>query len=283
MLPVARIARVSHNGEINWCLVDTERDTLQRIEGDFLSWAPGISGPDSDPGRSLTVSDVEIPLSDCRLLPPVEKTNKIEVVGANYNKHLEELSLESAGQPVVFLKAYGALIGAQDPIRYPNNTSQLDYEVELVVVVGKPLSDQEDPLSSVLGYTVGNDVSARDLQMMGPRDISMDLFGAKSQDQTSGVGPWIVTLDEFPVAQPELDMRTRVNGELLQDGNSREMAWSIRDLLTFTNNRSTLEPGDVIFTGTPDGVGHSSGRYLQRGDIVEAEIEGIGTLRNRVS
>ncbi|MEX2497212.1 MAG: fumarylacetoacetate hydrolase family protein [Woeseia sp.] len=275
-----RIARCSSEGRSFWAVVDTARHVAMPIRGQFESWAPKVTLSRSE--KSLELTGDEVALDQVRLLPPVEKASKVEVVGANYARHLAELRLDGSSQPVVFLKAYGALIGGCDPIRYPPKTTKLDYEVELVVVVGAAPLSHEDPLSCVLGYTVGNDVSARDLQMLGPRDISMDLFGAKSQDRTCGVGPWIVTADEFPEGQPNLKMEIRVNGETRQSGESGEMTWTIAELLRFADERSSLEPGDILFTGTPEGVGHASGRFLQRGDLVEAEIERIGTLENRV-
>lgn len=276
-----RIARCQSGPEIFWAVADPERGTVRPIRGGLADWAPRLTRlrrPDA-----LEYDGRELPMADVRLLPPVERTSKVEVVGANYSRHLDELRLEGASQPVVFLKAYGALIGAEDDIRHPSNTEQLDHEVELVAVVGAAPIDRSDPLSCLLGYAVGNDVSARDLQMRGPRSISMDLLGAKSQDRTSAVGPWIVTADQFPAGQPRLRMTLRVNGELRQDGNSGDMTWPVEFLLRFADERSSLEAGDVLFTGTPHGVGMGTGRYLRRGDLVEAEIEGIGTLRNRVS
>lgn len=275
-----RIARCSNGERVFWASVNVERSTVREIHGKFSSWASLLT-------RSMDVNVLELDnrellLEDVRLLAPVEKTSKVEVVGGNYAQHLAEIDLKAAEQPVVFLKAYGALIGANDPIRYPPLTGQLDYEVELVVVVGSAPLDHADPLSCVLGYTVGNDVSARDLQMLGPRDISMDLLGAKSQDRTCGVGPWIVTIDEFPEGQPQLAMKLSVNGDVRQDGSTGEMTWTVAELLRFADQRSSLEAGDIIFTGTPTGVGLGSGRFLQRGDMVEAEIDGIGVLRNRV-
>ena len=144
-----------------------------------------------------------MPLADVVLLPPIDPVNRVVVAGANYTKHLkEDFGLEAPSQPVAFLKAYGALIGANDSIRFPPLTDELDHEVELVAVIGRNEVDPQDPLASVLGYTVGNDVSARDLQRSGPKGIGMDLFAAKSQDRTTGVGPWIVTRDEFPAGSP---------------------------------------------------------------------------------
>ncbi len=218
-----------------------------------------------------------------RLLPPVERHKRVVVAGANYAKHLAgDFGLKSHSQPIAFLKAHGAMIGAHDPIRYPPLTAELDHEVELVAVIGALQVDRADPLSSVLGYTVGNDVSARDLQRSGPPGVGMDLFAAKSQDRTTGLGPWIVTRDEFRPTSPHLRLTLAVNGDVRQDGNTAEMTWDVAALVKFVDERSSFECGDVMFTGSPAGTGQGSGRFLQPGDVVEATVEGIGTLRNVV-
>jgi 2-keto-4-pentenoate hydratase/2-oxohepta-3-ene-1,7-dioic acid hydratase in catechol pathway len=231
----------------------------------------------------LPLQGASRPLDGLTFLPPIEKTNKVVVAGANYSKHLQQdFGLAPPARPAAFLKSYNALIGARDPIRYPPMTEQLDHEVELVVVVGAERLDHEDPLSGVLGYTVGNDVSSRDVQRSGPPGIGMDLFGAKSQDKTTGLGPWIVTRDEFPVGVQNLRLTLSVNGEMRQDGTTADMTWPVDEILKFADSRSSFDPGDVLFTGTPDGVGQGSGKYLNPGDVVEASVEGIGSLRNVV-
>jgi 2-keto-4-pentenoate hydratase/2-oxohepta-3-ene-1,7-dioic acid hydratase in catechol pathway len=223
------------------------------------------------------------PLATVRLLPPIAKSNRVVVAGANYAKHLAaDFGLKSHSQPIAFLKAYGALIGANDPIRHPPLTQELDHEVELVAVIGAERVNRDDPLASVLGYTVGNDVSARDLQRSGPPGVGMDLFAAKSADQTTGLGPWIVTKDEFGPGSPKLRLLLRVNGDLRQDGDTADMTWDVGFLVKFVDERSRFECGDVMFTGSPAGTAQGSGKFLQVGDVVEAEIPGIGTLRNVV-
>ena len=177
------------------------------------------------------------------------------------------------------LHAYDAQYGANDPMRFPPLTKEFDHEVELVAVIGAERVDRDDPLSSVLGYTVGNDVSCRDLQRSGPPGVGMDLFAAKSADRTTGLGPWIVTRDEFGPASPTLRLTLKVNGDLRQDGSTAEMTWNVGELVKFVDERSSFECGDVMFTGSPAGTG----QFLQPGDVVEAEIEGIGTLRNVVT
>jgi len=266
--------------QIFWGLIDARAETARPIAGAFQSWAPAVTRGEGE--AALRFCGEARPLAGLRFLAPVEKTNRVVVAGANYAKHLVEFGVAAPSQPIAFLKAYGALIGAYDNIQYPLLTNELDYEVELVVVIGAEKINRDDPLSSVLGYTVGNDVSARDLQRSGPKGIGMDLFAAKSQDKTTAVGPWIVTRDEFPQGSPQLRLTMKVNNETRQDGNTGNMTWNVQQLLKFVDERSSFECGDILFTGTPEGVGQTSGRYLQPGDSVEAEIEKIGVLRNVV-
>lgn len=278
-----RLARCSFNGGIAfWAVVDLEQNVVRPIDGKFKDWAPLVTAGQGITALSLSADPIA--LKDIQLLPPVDPVNRVVVAGANYLAHLiKDFGLDAPKQPVAFLKSYGALIGAHDPIRYPLLTEELDHEVELVAVIGKNEIDPTDPLASVLGYTVGNDVSARDLQRSGAKGIGMDLFAAKSQDCTTGVGPWIVTRDEFPLGSPQLRLTLTVNGEVRQDGNTSEMTWNVSELITFVQARSSFSCGDILFTGSPAGVGMGTGRFLNPGDVVEASIEGIGTLRNVVS
>lgn len=283
-----RLARFSDGGAPFWGVVDPAADIdaapskalIRPFHGAFAQWAPAVTRGEGE--AALRFTGPARRWSDLRVLPPIEKINRIVVAGANYRRHLAEFGLAAPSQPIAFLKAYGALIGADDAIRYPPLTRELDYEVELVVVIGADHIDHQDPLSSVLGYTVGNDVSARDLQRSGPPGIGMDLFAAKSQDRTTGLGPWIVTRDEFPAGSPKLGLQLLVNGVVRQDGNTAEMSWDVPALLRFVDQRSRFDGGDILFTGTPEGVAQSTGQYLRPGDIVEARIDGIGRLRNRV-
>ncbi|MFJ1255786.1 fumarylacetoacetate hydrolase family protein [Cupriavidus sp. CuC1] len=277
-----KIARCTDGGAPFWAVVDTARGEITPIAGAFADWAPALTRGEGE--GALTPAGVARPLASVRLLPPVERTNRVVVAGANYAKHLRaDFGMGGHTQPVAFLKAYGALIGANDPIRYPPLTRELDHEVELVAVIGAQRVDRSDPLSSVLGYTVGNDVSARDLQRSGPPGVGMDLFSAKSQDDTTGLGPWIVTRDEFPAGSPKLRMTLKVNGDTRQDASSGEMTWDVAELVQFIDERSRFACGDVLYTGSPEGTGQGSGRFLNPGDVVEASVEGVGTLRNVVS
>lgn len=276
-----RLSRVSAGTDIFWCLCSEDGISARRIRGAFDEWAPAVTAGGGE--AALQLDAEALPVSALRFLAPVEKTARIVVAGANYSKHLTEFGVPQVSSPFAFLKAQNALIGASDPIRYPPLTEQLDYEVELVAVIGSGTIDMDNPYNSVLGWTVGNDVSARDLQHSGPKGIGMDLFAAKSQDRSTPVGPWIVTRDEFPAdATPALRMTTKVNGEIRQDGNTGDMTFKADEIIRFVQQRSSFGVGDLLFTGTPDGVAQGSGKFLQRGDLVEAEIESIGALKNRI-
>ncbi|WP_150304412.1 fumarylacetoacetate hydrolase family protein [Pseudomonas saliphila] len=278
-----KLARCSlKGGKPFWAVVDLEHNEVNAIQGDFQEWAPRVA---AGAGISaLSLASAPVAMADIVLLPPIDPVNRVVVAGANYLKHLQDdFGLEAPAQPVAFLKAYGALIGAHDPIRFPPLTEELDHEVELVAVIGSSQIDLQNPLACVLGYTVGNDVSSRDLQRSGPKGIGMDLFAAKSQDRTTGVGPWIVTKDEFPQGSPKLRLTLAVNGEVRQDGTTADMTWDVGQLIAFVQARSSFACGDILFTGSPAGVGLGTGRFLNAGDVVEASVEGIGTLRNVVS
>jgi len=275
-----KLARCTDGGAPFWGVVEVERGELRPIAGDIGDWGPALTRGEGE--AALRFDGPVRALSTVRLLPPVAKCNRVVVAGANYAKHLAaDFGLKTHSQPIAFLKAHGALIGANDALRYPPLTQELDHEVELVAVIGDTVN-RKDPLASVLGYTVGNDVSARDLQRSGPPGVGMDLFAAKSADQTTGVGPWIVTSDEFGPGSPKLKLLLRVNGELRQDGDTADMTWDVAHLVKFVDERSRFECGDILFTGSPAGTAQGSGRFLKVGDVVEAEIPGIGTLRNVV-
>jgi 2-keto-4-pentenoate hydratase/2-oxohepta-3-ene-1,7-dioic acid hydratase in catechol pathway len=290
-----KLARCTDGGAPFWAVVDSAKGELRPIEGAITDWGPALTRQlDNNAGGNggegvaaeavLRFTGPARALASVRLLPPIEKSQRVVVAGANYAKHLAaDFGIKAHSQPIAFLKAYGALIGANDPLRYPPMTQELDHEIELVVVIGAEQVDRSKPLSSVLGYTVGNDVSARDLQRSGPPGVGMDLFAAKSADKTTGLGPWIVTRDEFGPGSPALPLLLRVNGDLRQNGNTGDMTWDVGYLVKFVDERSRFECGDVMFTGSPEGTAQGSGKFLKPGDVVEGEIPGIGTLRNVVT
>ncbi len=222
-------------------------------------------------------------LSDITLLAPVPRPGKFLAIGMNYKKHEEEadrLGVEKRAYQTWFNKQITCV---NDPfgIIDPGVTQQLDYEVELGVVIGKKSKNltQENVRDSIFGYLVVNDVSARDWQFHTPT-FTM----GKSFDTHGPIGPWIVTADEIKDPQ-KLELRCYVNGELRQSNNTSEMIHSINDQLIYLSTVFTLEPGDIIATGTPEGVGVAMNPqvFLQKGDIVKCEIENIGFIENRVS
>ncbi|RRW39220.1 fumarylacetoacetate hydrolase family protein [Ectopseudomonas oleovorans] len=273
-----RLARVESGGEAFWALLDPDLQRLRRIREPFSAWAPALGLGQAT--HLLGLDDERLELSACRLLPPLQPGARVFGVGLNYRSHLERLGSSPPAHPLAYLKPDSALVGAHDEVAYPALTGQLDYEVELIAVVARPLGDEPRASACLLGYTVGNDVSARDA---GRRIARLDLLTQKAMDRTTPVGPWIVTLDELGgPGQPELDMSLSVNGELRQQDNSRQMIFPVDELLNYLDARISLRPGDLVFTGSTHGVGLEDGRFLAPGDLVEAHIEGLGTLCNRI-
>lgn len=220
------------------------------------------------------------PLGRARLRAPIPKPGKICAVGLNYADHAREQGKEPPAKPILFLKGPNTVIGPGDSIQLPINSSQVDYEAEFAVVIGqhaKRVSEQ-DAWDYVAGFTVMNDVSARDMQY-GDKQW----FRGKSCDTFGPMGPWIVTRDE--VSDPDnLRISLTLNGQTMQESNTRELIFKIPYLISYLSQSMTWEPGDILMTGTPGGVGHyrQPPVYLQPGDRVSVTIELIGTLTNPV-
>ena len=213
------------------------------------------------------------------LLAPV-RPGKIVAIGLNYRDHIRETGMEAPTAPLVFAKFPSSVIGPTDPIVIDHGlTRRVDWEVELGVVIGARLRDasEGDALSGVLGYTVGNDVSARDVQFADGQWVR-----GKSFDSFCPLGPALV-VDEIEDPQA-LVLTTRVNGEVMQEASTALMLFSVAELIAFCSRSFTLEPGDLLLTGTPWGCGEfmDPKRSLRPGDLVECGIEGIGVLRNPV-
>ncbi|SEO16384.1 acylpyruvate hydrolase [Amphibacillus marinus] len=217
---------------------------------------------------------------DVKLGPPVTRPEKIICIGTNYRDHVKEMKSEVPQHPVLFAKFINALIGPDDEIVKSKKTTKLDYEVELVIVMGAQATDvaETDALNYIAGYTIGNDISARDLQKRTPQWLQ-----GKSLDRSTPIGPWLVTADEL-VDPGHLKLTSKVNGYERQSGNTNQLIFNIPYLISFISSLMTLEPGDIILTGTPDGVGFAQNppTFLQVGDEVELEIEGIGLLKNKI-
>jgi 2-keto-4-pentenoate hydratase/2-oxohepta-3-ene-1,7-dioic acid hydratase in catechol pathway len=219
------------------------------------------------------------PLARTRLLAPIPRPRKnIFCMGRNYTEHAAERGAAPPDRPVFFTKPPTAVIGPGAPIVHHAITEALDYEVELAVIVGRGGHDfsPDAAREHVFGYTILNDVTARDIQK-----AHMQWFKGKSLDTFCPMGPVLVTADEIPDPQA-LGIRLRVNGETRQDASTAQMIFGVDALLSTLASGMTLEPGDVLATGTPSGVGAATGAYLKAGDVVEAEIDGIGCLSNPV-
>jgi 2-keto-4-pentenoate hydratase/2-oxohepta-3-ene-1,7-dioic acid hydratase in catechol pathway len=213
-------------------------------------------------------------------LLPLERPQKVICVGLNYRDHAEESGLPPPERPILFAKWPSALIGPGEPIAIPGITRQVDYEAELGVVIGSRVRgiSAADALEAVAGYVCVNDVSARDLQFSDGQWAR-----AKSLDTFCPVGPQVVPAAEIPDPQ-SLGIRTRLNGELMQDSTTASMIFTVAEIVAFASEAITLEPGDLIATGTPAGVGFARTPpvWLRPGDEVTVEIDRIGALTNPV-
>lgn len=209
-------------------------------------------------------------LAEVRLLSPVEP-GKIVLVGLNYKDHARELSMDIPDEPIIFLKPPTAIIGPGDDIIYPGSSARVDYEAELAVVIGRSAKDiaPVDVNGYIKGYTCFNDVTARDLQ-----EKDGQWTRAKSFDTFAPVGPWI----ETELDPSDLAIRTYLNGDLKQDSRTSEFIFSIPDLISFISGVMTLDPGDIVSTGTSAGIGP-----MRPGDKVTIQVEGIGELENKVA
>ena len=218
-----------------------------------------------------------------RLLAPIPQPGKVICIGLNYLDHAKESGVDAPTEPVCFSKFSSAVIGSEAAIELPPTSRKVDYEAELVVVIGKRGRDIpiDRAREHVAGYLNGNDVSARDWQLGRPG--GQWLLG-KTPDTFAPIGPYLATADEVP--DPEsLSVKLRLNGETMQDSNTKQLIFGIDRLIAHLSALVTLSPGDLIFTGTPPGVGMARKPpvFLKPGDVVEVEIEGLGVLKNPVA
>lgn len=230
--------------------------------------------------RETIATGNSLPLSSVKLLAPIPRPGKIICIGLNYRDHAGETGAEIPVFPTVFAKWANVIVAPGDPIVLPRNTEQIDYEAEFVFVIGKRGRDigEADALEYVVGYAPFNDVSARDFQ----NRTSQWTMG-KTFDGFGPFGPAITTADE--IADPHnLDISLEINGEVLQHSNTRELIFNVPQLIADLSSVMTLEPGDIVSTGTPSGVGvaRDPKRWLRAGDVVSVTIEGLGTLTNPV-
>ncbi|WP_406432320.1 fumarylacetoacetate hydrolase family protein [Streptomyces sp. NBC_00631] len=234
---------------------------------------------------SISTAEVRerVPAAQAQLIAPIPRPSKIWAVGFAYADHRYEVGYTGAAQePVIFLKAPSSVIGTGGRIRFPKAApDEVDYEGELAVVIGRRATDVSatDAYSFVAGFTICNDVSARDVQKGRVPGRAADVTAAKSFDTFTPMGPALATLDEFDDPD-DLHLRTWVDGELRQDARTSQLIHPVPALVSYLSRQTTLEPGDVIATGTPSGVGHKRGQFLRSGVEVRIEIENIGALVN---
>ena len=237
---------------------------------DFIEY-----GGNAEPGEEV------VALSEARLHAPIAWPGKIIAIGLNYEDHAAETGADIPEKPIVFAKYPNTIIGPGEAIRIPPITEKVDYEAELAVVIGRAARNvsEEDALDHVFGYTNANDVSSRDLQFSEGGQWTR----SKSLDTFCPIGPYIATRDEVPDPQ-NLSVKAVLNGETVQDGTTSKMIFPVSELVSFLSRGMTLEPGDIIITGTPPGVGMARDPqlFMKDGDEVTIEIEGLGTLTNPV-
>jgi 2-keto-4-pentenoate hydratase/2-oxohepta-3-ene-1,7-dioic acid hydratase in catechol pathway len=238
------------------------RESLERLKGLDLSKLPAVEG-------------------NPRLGPCVAGTGKLICIGLNYADHAAESGMEVPPEPVIFMKATSAICGPNDPVYIPRGSQKTDWEVELAVIIGERAKyvSEDEAMDYVAGYCVTNDVSERAFQI----ERAGQWTKGKSADHFGPIGPWLVTRDE--IADPQdLKLWLTVNGETRQDGSTRTMVYGIKHLVSYLSQFMALEPGDVISTGTPPGVGMgmTPPTYLKPGDTIELGIEGLGTQKQIV-
>lgn len=220
-----------------------------------------------------------IPLAAVTLEAPIARPGKVLAIGLNYRDHARESNQEIPKYPVVFAKASTCIIGPGAPVHRPKVSGALDWEGELCFVIGRKARHvaASDAIAYVAGYTIGDDISVRDWQFHSPTWMM-----GKSFDTHGPIGPWLVTRDE--VNAEDLGIRTYVNGELKQESHTGQLIFGIGAIIAYLSTAFTLEPGDVVFTGTPAGVGvaRKPPEFLKAGDVVHVEIDGLGALENPV-
>jgi len=231
-------------------------------------------------GRDLLPTPA-LDLNAVRILPPVPKPPKILCVGVNYDDHIEESGLKKPTYPEIFARFATSLIAHGDPIRRPQESSALDYEAELAVIIsrgGRRIS-RDSALDHVAGYSLFNDASIRDFQLRTPQWTM-----GKNFDGTGAFGPWLVTPDAAPPGARGLRIQGRLNGQVMQDSRTDLLIFGVAELIELISVAMSLEPGDVIITGTPGGVGAARKPpvFMQPGDVFEVEIEGLGVLSNPI-
>ncbi len=247
------------------------------ISGVFPDIGPDTIGRIGEIAGLDTTGLPLIPLDSVRLGSPVSRPHKVIGVGQNYADHAAEAGVAPPSEPVIFMKASSSMCGPDDDILIHPGFEKVDWEVELGLVIAKTarfLADEQEAAGVIAGYLIGNDVSDRAFQL----EREGQWVKGKSADTFMPLGPWLVTPDEIADVL-DLPLRCSVNGDLRQNGNTAEMIFKPNHVIWYVSQCMTLEPGDVVLTGTPSGVGLSTGEYLAPGDVMELEIPGLGRQR----
>lgn len=281
-----RLASFLHGGQIKLGLLKADGIV------DISSQIPGLPASIKEILRQDKLSKIRkffgdledseaIRIEDVTFLPPISDAEKIICIGRNYAAHAKEGGAETPSYPEIFLRTNRSILGHDQPIIRPKCSDKLDYEGELVVVIGRTARHvaEKDALDYVAGYSIFNEATLRDYQ----RKSTQWTIG-KNFDNTGGFGPCLVTPEELPPGATGLSIKTFLNGNLMQDGNTGDLVFPIAKLIALLSECMTLVPGDVIVTGTPSGVGYARNPpvWMKPGDICQVSIEGIGTLSNPI-
>lgn len=279
-----KYATAWHNRQLAVFLVEDELAIqVAKIDDPSKTMTTLLQAYQEHSEQQLKHNTDSVPVSELKFAPAVPHPQKIICVGRNYREHAEEMGSATGESPTIFSKFNSSLVGHQAQIELPAISSQVDYEAELVVVIGKSGRNikEHEAKQHVFGYTCGNDVSARDWQKGQPG--GQWLLG-KSFETFAPLGPWIVTADEIDNVE-DLNIELRLNDQTMQSSNTSQLIFKVDFLIAHLSRFFTLQPGDLIFTGTPSGVGFARDPqvFLKPGDIVEVEIQGIGALSNQVT
>jgi len=276
-----KLATYKHRGRVSFGAVVEDRVTdFGNISADLMSFLAAGEGA-MDAGRLALQSGIPgVPLSEIEWLPPIPRPGKVVCIGLNYLSHLALLNEPIPDYPSIFSKPSTSLTGCGHPIVLPHVSTQVDYEGELAVIIGKKgkYIPEHEALDHVGGYTCANDVSAHDIEFRTTQWTS-----GKMLDTFCPLGPVMVTADEIPDPN-RLRLRTTLNGDIVQDQCTSDMRFPVVSLIRYISSLATLEPGDIILTGTPAGLGcmRNPPVFLQPGDHIQVAIEGIGVLSNPV-
>ena len=276
-----KLATLRVNGSTRAVRLDGDRlvDLGSADLGAFLSqddWATKAAAVDAGTAETYPVEGADF-------APVVPQPSKVVCVGLNYKNHIQEMGRDLPQHPTLFAKFADCLIGAGDDIARPEETSEFDWEVELAVVIGKPVRRAKgaEAEAAIAGFTVLNDITCRDWQFR-----TREWLQGKMWDSSTPVGPYVVTPDELPGGvRPELEVKLSVDGEVMQNDNTGDLLFDPVALVEYVSTVVRLNPGDIIATGTPGGVGHARNpkRYLTGGENIVTEIQGIGRLENTVA